>query len=334
MFRDSPEFYALLGKGCLRKNDFSGAHSYLMRAKDLDPEDTDTLLALGAVFLRQRQIEKALQTYLSILDISSNHRRAARALAMLRTIETPEAVLEWFETRKINRILPSQSLYVPRWLSGIAIVLFLTAALGFSAVAVYSTLTIRPARPGRETVQLTAADIETRTTGQSDSILTEREIERIFRDIRRNFDAGKDNLVRRDLNRITRSNASLELQDRAAHMWDFLTAPDFSTFQDNFAYSEVIEQPDLYNGTFVKWRGRVANLAIAGETIDFDLLVGYENAQVLLGIVPARIPFAVLLENGNPVEIIGKVVGESTGFSLEITNIRILQPNETSRDSR
>lgn len=331
MFRDNAEYYHLLGEGCFRTGDFSGAHSYLMRAHDIDPQNTNTLLTLGAVYLRRRQMEKALQSYLLILDSSPNHRRAKRALSFLRTLEEPDDAMELFESRRMQRLLPKRTWYIPRWI----ILPFFAVAVAAAGTLVISwlidSISLRPERTGSEIASVTADQIETRTSGQFERILTEREIERLFRDIRRDFDGGHDNLVRRKLNRITQSNASLEIQDRANLLWDYLKEPTFTTLKDNFTYQEIQEDPRLYEHAYVRWRGLVANATVSDSAVRFDLLVGYETAQVLLGIVPVEIPFSVVLENGQPVELIGRLSVDGEGLSLTATNIRILPPDEVGK---
>ncbi len=328
MFRDNEEFYFLLGDSCLRTGDVAGAHSYLMRSRDIDDENPNTLLALGATYVRRRQIDRALETYLSILDIEPRHRRAKRALAMLRTVAAPDDLDARFAPRRLNRVLPARRPYIPRGVVTIAAVVVAAAFLYGVATIVVPRVISRPQRPGSDIVQVDRDDIETRTTGEFSLVLSDREIQQLFRTIRANFSSGRDNLVRRDINRILLSNAALPLQDRAALLIDFLQVPDFTSFSDNFSYEEVATAPGVHDGVYVRWRGRTANRVVGDEAIRFDLLAGFETGQLLLGTVPMAVPFPVLIENDVPVEVIGRVMPDDGSFSLEITNIRVLTPAE------
>ena len=58
------------------------------------------------------------------------------------------------------------------------------------------------------------------------------------------------------------------------------------------------------------WKGKVANLKVAKDSIAFDLLVGYDQEKQLEGIVPVTLPFAADLANGSAVEVLGQVVHE------------------------
>jgi hypothetical protein len=67
----------------------------------------------------------------------------------------------------------------------------------------------------------------------------------------------------------------------------------------------------------VAWRGKLANLAMTEQSLSFDLLVGYENERELSGIVPVILDFAVQLENGIPLEVLGIVAAEDGRVSLK-----------------
>lgn len=331
MFRESYRFYYLLGMSCLHTGDVAGAYSYLQRAITID-EQVSAYLGLAAVFLRRRQSDEALRRYLDVLDIDHNNRRAKRALQWLRAVETPEEVLNWFDSRRIRRLLPPVGLYIPR----VLIVLTVVAALASSLflfrapiATVWDGLRNRESRQGSEYTRLNRGEDLLRSENGARYVLDESEIEEIFDRMRENFADHRDNLVRLDINRITLSNAAESVRQRAEYLRDFLEIPDFAGFRDGFEYLEVAEDPPLYHGTYVLWRGRVANLDIGDDLIRFDLLVGYETGQVLVGIVPATLDFAVLLRNNDPVELVGRIdVDEQSPVSLQVTSIRVLAPSE------
>ena len=57
----------------------------------------------------------------------------------------------------------------------------------------------------------------------------------------------------------------------------------------------------------MQWSGKLANLIVDSEKINFDFLVGYHLEQELEGIVPATIDFAADLSNGNNIELLAKI---------------------------
>jgi hypothetical protein len=131
-------------------------------------------------------------------------------------------------------------------------------------------------------------------------------------------------MARREINRILNSNASSAVKERASLLIEYIQEPDFSSFQDNFAYAAVVSEPWLYQGCYIRWRGRVANLSVE-DTIRFDLMVGYEDGRVLEGVVSAVVPFGVSVDAGESVEVIGQVEVENDRLArIEVVSLRRL----------
>ena len=329
MYRESYAYYYLLGMSCLHTGDYAGAYSYLRRALDID-ERVEAMLALVAVPLRRRNEDQALRTYLDVLDLEPRNRKARRALQWLSSLDAHEKDVEWLEYGRINGILPSRGFYVPRPVFFVVILLALGVA-GFFGLSPFLQWVERwtggEPREGIELLSITSEDVrvvESATTQAYE--LSERELNQLFQRIGDLFNDGQDNLVRRELNRLRLSNATPALKARAELVRDYLNTPDFSNFANNASYQEVVTEPALYQGVFVRWRGRVANLEVSDDRIQFDLLVGYESRQVLDGIVPASLDFAVLVENDQAVEVVGQLDTTDASPRLRVTSFRRLPP--------
>jgi hypothetical protein len=204
--------------------------------------------------------------------------------------------------------------------------------VGGYVVATSGILEQEAAAPPREGEELARFNQEPdswiRYEGEFRYVFTEDEVERIFDRATSFFHNFRDNMARREINRILNSNASSTVKERASLLMEYLQTPDFSTFQDNFAYNDVISEPWLYQGCYVRWRGRVANLSV-GETITFDLMVGYEDGRVLEGVVSAVVPFGVSIDAGESVEVIGQVEVENDRMTqIEVVSIRRLMGEE------
>ncbi len=343
MYRESWQYYHLLGMSCLYTGDYAGAYSYLRRASDLDLERTETLLGIGAVLLRRRQIDVAIATYLDVLDRDPRNARARRALQWLRTLDDPEDVVQWFESNRIRRVLPARGVYIPRPIRLLGILLLVS--VGLYLAAPYAVRFVRGIiqqddRPGSEVLSLEDTDNLTVDSPRGENGPTlyrfdNDEVESLFREIGRLFNSSQDNTVRREINRIVLSNAEERVKRQAELLRDYLQEPDFTTYSEmseEISYQEVADEPLLYDGVYVRWRGRIANLVVGEEAITFDLLVGYESGRIVEGIVPVRITYAVLLQNGQGVELIGRVRalpgdGE-TPFTVHVTSIRTLNRAE------
>ena len=96
----------------------------------------------------------------------------------------------------------------------------------------------------------------------------------------------------------------------------FVTAPTFDTVKDAWPYAAVAKQPAVYDGAFVVWTGKTANLKISKTSVSFDLLVGYDQEKQLEGIVPVTLPFAADISNGSAVVVLGQVVPNGTAPTL------------------
>jgi hypothetical protein len=146
--------------------------------------------------------------------------------------------------------------------------------------------------------------------------LSEKQISETFETIKEHLLDYRDNLAIREINRLLRSNATVYVKEKARLMKTFVQDPDFSTVKDPFPYPEVRSDPSLYADCYVVWRGKVANVRIAGDEITFDLLVGYEDETELLGLVPVTLDFGIKIENGDGIEVLGQVNAEGEQISL------------------
>ncbi len=167
-------------------------------------------------------------------------------------------------------------------------------------------------------------------SGEYRYLLTEKEIEDTFADVKELFSDYRDNLARREINRLLGSNASPAVKERANIIAGYITTPDFTTIRNPFDYELVAADPFLYNETYVVWKGKLTNLSVTDESITFDLLVGYETNQVLLGVVPVLLEFSAFLEVGDPLEVLGRVkLAKDEGFFIEAVSIHKLQPGSS-----
>ena len=327
-FRENAEFYRLIGSACLQTGDIGGAESYLRRADQLRPDDPSVLIGLAAAHLKRGDSDKALSVWLRVIEVDPGNRTAMRGLNLLRQASAAERYPELGDPRAFRRLLPPIPLDPRRVVIPVVIaaVLALLVIGYFHALPLVPRLASRRAhRPGVAEIALT----DTRLTLSPDPDggefqLTQAEVERLFEQTKNYLLAYRDNLAIREANRILRSNASVYVKEKARLLKTFVVTPDFTTIRDPFSFQEVAADPLLYRDCFVVWRGKIANLRIGDEAIVFDLLVGYEDSRELLGIVPVMLDFAVTLENGYAVEVLGQVGGADTQIALKAISLHRL----------
>jgi len=294
VYRESQRFYYLLGMACLRSGDQSGANAYLRRAEQLDPADLDSRLALAALDLRKGESEKAIATYLRILDERPEQRLAKWALAALRKEGSPEALSALVKSGGIARFYPGER-RLPRKLARLA-----AAAAAILLLAVAAPLAWRSARGllrgGERRPEVAAIALSERereapvTTGGSFRyVLTEDQALAVFERAKAFFQEYRDNAALVEINRLTQSNASAALKQKAQSLKSFVGAPDFRTVRDAPSFADLAREAALYDGCSVVWKGMAANVREGAQGIDFDFLVGYQEKKRLEGIIPASI---------------------------------------------
>lgn len=357
LYRENPAFYYLLGVSCLYADDTGGAYSYLKRAQQLDEDNRRILHALAVVHLKRRETDDALRLWLALLDRDQKNRAARRGLDLVRrTVSARGERVAGFETNptdspaaarvqiadladsgKLRPLYPKTGWYVPRWVIALAILAFVAVPAAFVMPPIVKSALQKPVTQ-REGVQLLEigpnVDKLTEYGGEFKFVLPPKEIRDTLSKIQRYFNEYRDNLAMRETNRILHSNASEEVKQKALLFQSHLTRPTFVNFTDNFSYQEVTAHPDLYQGCYVRWRGRVSNLVVTSKVITFDFLVGYEDEKVLEGTVPVSLHFAADIQPSFPLEIIARTDFDKAGhLSLEATSIRPLNPTSASTTS-
>lgn len=323
LYRDSAAFYRILGTACLYTGDYGGAHSYLQRAEQLGPGNTSVQLGLAAVSLRRREVPTALRLLLEILDREPGNQHARRALAMIRRTEDPSEFVTMAESGALRRVFPPIGYALPRWVPmAVAVTLLAAAAIVFIPPIVRDALSRRPQRTGAEAIART--DLPATLTASSDHArytLTDAEVARTLDRIGEYFNSFRDNLARREANRLLLSNAGPLVKERVRLVSSYFRVPTFADFSDNFSFADVEREPWLYEGTHVRWSGQTTNISLGDDAVRFTLLVGYQDQRVLDGTVNVTVPFAADVQPG-AVELIGRVNATDAGFSLTATSIR------------
>jgi tetratricopeptide (TPR) repeat protein len=318
-YRNNAEFYALLGSACLHTGDFGGADSYLRRAEQLKEADVTTQLGLAAIAFKRGQTEEALKSWLKVIDLDPGNRKARNALSALRKDANWEGEVVNTTAIKIKGLLPSVPLSPWAWIAPL-LLLCLAALLVAGYIFVLPQIAPRmQPRPGVEQVELSSAKPLSAESSEEQSglRLSDKQISETFETIKEHLLDYRDNLAIREINKLLRSNASAYVKEKARLMKTFVQDPDFSTVKDPFPYLEVRSDPSLYADCYVVWRGKAANVRIGENEITFDLLVGYEDETELLGLVPVSLDFASTIENGDGIEVLGKVRVEEQQIRLQ-----------------
>ena len=327
-FRESQEFYLILGLSCLHAHDISAAFTYLQRGQDLTEQfEPDLFLGMAMVHLHRQENTEAVRCWLRILEHDPKNSRALKGLDFLRSEPKQERINDLLEEGKLEKLLPKtrKRVKLKKRFYLLLIILMVLIGAGFFMLPRLGKLFLpRETRPFQ---MLEADDFSelTSLTGSFHFILTDAEIEKALKDVNKYLLAYRDNLAMLEINRLLLSNAHEDVRLRVEGLKKSIRTPSFADFNDNFRYSEVAREPYLHRGCYVVWRGRATNIVVGEEEIQFDFLVGYEDEKTLEGIVPAVISFSADVTVDFPLEILARVVPvESRGFHLEVLSLHRL----------
>lgn len=332
-FRDDPEFFRIMGLCCLRLGDWKGGETYLQRSRQLDDAvHRDTLVGLMAVAARKKDYPEALKTVLALLDRDPEDKTAKKAMAQLKaSVAGPEgggldreAVSGWLPAYRKPR--PGLVKWGVRLSAAVLVAggLVLGTWWGLTLVQTAPRSPVpAEARPGPPDLSLGAAD-PLQTPGSFSVTLDAEEIKAAWLRAQKAFQDYHDSKARFEINRLLLSNASAAVKERARSLLPYLHEPDFSRPDDSSSYQEVRTAPTLYEGCTVRWSGVLANLVSGDTKITFDLLLGYQDGQVVEGVVPVELTFAALLKNSQVVEVLGRVALREGRWYVQGTSLKDL----------
>jgi len=330
-FREDPAFFRILGLCCLRLGDWKGGETYLQRSRQLDESvHRDTLLGLMAVAARRRDYGDAVRLGLEILDRDPKDRTAKKGLARLRVALAAGEGGAGLDKETLGQWLPSyrrpnSALRV--WSLRIGVILVIAGAL--AAGTWWGLTLVKRAAPSevRQGPDFSGFPLSSDTiqAGHSFAVtLTSEEVRQGWERAQKAFQDYHDSRARYEINRLLLSNASAPVKERARTLIPFLHEPDFARPDDSSSYQEVRTSPAIYEGCTVRWSGVLANLVSGDKKITFDLLLGYQDGQVVEGIVPVELTFAALLKNSQVVEVLGRVALRDGRWLIQGTSLRDL----------
>mgnify|MGYP006286800199 FL=1 len=327
-YRENEQFYYLLGVSCLYTGDFGGAYTYLRRAYQLNSEDINTLFALAAVHLKRQESNEALLNLLAILDIDSGNKKAKKALQLIRDHINSKTLEDFVQSDKISFLYPSTGFALPPIVPIIVLIIIIVPL-----VLLLFQKSDGIELPGKKPRSQEIAELKLEETkpvvsesGDYRYILTEKEINESFTKAKRYFQDYNDNAAQKEINRLLQSNASEQVKEKVRFLEGFLRTPTFTTLKTSYSYREVDTDKYLYDNCYVIWKGKISNLSVSEERIAFDFLVGYHDEKVLEGVVPVTLDFAVSLEQGHPIELLGRIHIENDRITLTGVSVHHLAP--------
>ncbi len=375
-YNGSYEYYLALGTSCLYVGDYGNAWKHYANARRIKNQGTELNLGQAVILLIRGDIGQAVQYYLDVQSVNPNNVIAAEALEFIRkSNNNSDLISAYVDSGKIERFYPPLGINPDTIRNCVFVGLLLGLCISAGVVIGYFRTRpkvekpvdpktqflqdmqlsegekISPSQgyyrpvpvPGQGSVASDSQDWPAGEQAGMPEVLTQLSDAEIKSGYEKALDLvikERDNAAHVELNRILRSNAADSIKAKAN---DLLTSlykiqPAFGTLRDNFSYKQVVQDPGLYDGCYVEWKGRIANPVQAEDgNISFDLLEGYDTKVVLEGIVRVFIPETltrqsidgkmvsiVKLDTEKPVRVLGIV--QQVGDTFILNGVSVNQP--------
>jgi tetratricopeptide (TPR) repeat protein len=313
--RKDPQVYLFLGYASLFTHDVDGARRYF-RGGLLEREDDPELLkGLAYVYLKDERIEDAISLWGEVLEKRPFDKQVQKALERLRTSEdlekfAGEAKLGDFFSPRLPLLVKLRPYLLGMYIT-VGVVAF---GVVFYATPLYRKALTRfyPEIVELDRVELPEGPVIEEVAKDTLYSLTEDEISEQFVQIKKQIYKKRPNSAIILLNKVINSNASPLVKERFEILYTFIDPPDPLAIDYNPHFHEIIKEPKIYQGVWVLWRGRVANLKKEKESARFDLLVNYEDQDTIEGIAHVDIDGVYYIENRQSVEVFGYYDGYDT----------------------
>ena len=318
IYLENPDYYAILGRAFLDNGMVKDAEIYLNRGLQADPNHLDIRLTLAVNYLKRKDPASAVRIWLDVLEDKNDEIHAKRGLKVLKKISDQES-----QDRFLNHFNPANFLpnISSKWPGRILIILIALLAGLISLYFRYEIGTIignasepKIIRAGSESIRKIKSDLVDEELDAAYP-MNEAEAARTLKRAQRHFNAYNDNSARFELNKILNSNATAEVRKQALLVLNLLDESDFETLESDFSYADVHANPKLYEGCWILWKGRTANVSFNDDSIAFDFLVGFHKNEILEGRVPVEVPFLAVMEP-LPLELLARISLDGDAITL------------------
>ena len=326
-------YYYLLGTCYLHSRVHGKALTNFRKARDIKMRDPQALLGLAALYLNHGDTDRAVDTYLEVLEIDDHNRLASKALAIIKKYPGPENISRWIDSGRLHTLFPPfpkmpASGKLPLRIAAIAVIV-IAASAGIAAAGGAFSFLQKNARKTPVSLELARDDLNApmQLEGSFRYILTRDQINNLYNEARRLFTSYHDESARVNLNKILESNGPEPVKNKARLLLSYLETPGFDSLKDKFGYTQVMTEPVIYRDCYIIWRGIATNIDIQQTSTSFDFLVGYDTRRTVEGIVRVEFDFAIPVNPERPVEVLGQIVPVSSerGVSVRVRGTALNQ---------
>ena len=160
-YRESFDFFFLLGTACLYVEDIGGAEAYYKTARRIRVGNPEIMKAQGVLYLRRGDVARSLELYLGVLDVQPGDSVATEALEFIRRNSDPEKMEQKIRSGALRKFYPKKGLHPAVVPLSIAFCLLCAAGV-FFAVNYRNILGLDGARADLSYLELTADEKDDR----------------------------------------------------------------------------------------------------------------------------------------------------------------------------
>ncbi len=308
-YRNSFQFFYILGVACLYQGDVGGCEDYFYSARRIKMNDVNLILGQAVLFLKKGKISNAIEYCIDAQRLEPENKRVSQFLKLLEKYGDVDTIAEWNYNGKIKVFypeLPKKSPIKPILISLIcvcavfAIVFFLARGVKLDDRADLSNFSLSYQEKTNLTENSTASSVYR-------YILTQSEVEKHYEDAKKFYNQYNDNEAQKCINVLLNSNASSSVRQKARQLMDYLEEPVFDSKLEQYSFQEISKDIYLYQDCWVIWTGRVTNVNSNEKYFNADLLVGYEDMKKIEGIAPLRISSEISVNPEKPLKVLAKI---------------------------
>ncbi len=321
LFLDNADYFYLLGRCYFTAGDSENAKLYLKRGLENNPNHEEILLLQACFAVKERNTYRAISIWLKLENTGCRLFCLRYGLDQIRRINDVEELYNFTRGPKFAKLFPAlPGIYRYRILCSLKR-LFLIASLFTAVWFLYRSgvpkleewyTEWRQQREESAIISLAgleSADYLAFEKEETLFTLDIEELDELVKTIRKNYDSYNDNLVQRDINKIFYSNASNKVKEKF-HIIESMLAKrqEIYNLKNNFDFSKVRQNPQLYQNCFVRWEGKPTNIRINDDgKLEFSLLVGYTDGRVLEGQVSVQVADLVSVSVDQPIIVFGRI---------------------------
>lgn len=324
-YRDSYEFYYILGVSCMYLKDFGGAEAYFKGARRIKLNSPDLTTAQGTLYLQRGYTSRAVEYYLEALDYDNNNKTAKKALKFIQKHIKDDNISGLVRKGKINKFFPKTGIH-PFIVPACIICLILAFCGTYFALNYSKILGLNGTRADLTELFLSSDEkISPLETNLSNCryILNSSDVPKIYAEAQSLFQQSKDNEALVKINTLLNSNASISIKHKSNQLKEYISGsePDFANFKNDFSVNEIQEDIYLYKDCWVLWSGRVANEEITPTFYFAELLVGYEDMKKLDAKVPIQILQPITINSSLPIQVLARVIIKDGNLALDVKSV-------------